>query len=689
MTDIPVASDPSVPRPSASAHDAASGPTVARLERLAVALTRRVAAVGVAGMLVVGILASADVLVFRAILGDPIVGFNEVLQTVFAVAIASVLAAGLAERANLQVDIVGRAVGPRVAAWLEVGSAVALAVLFAVLAWRCGVQAAQAMRIDSQTTILQFATAPFLWAVTAFVALCVPVQLVVLLSSVAGAMVGRRPGDPDAGTDAGAAAGATRTVAAAASAPTPRFARVVARAALALGVGVAVAALAVWAAGELRPVVRGHPIGIAAAMFALLWVLVLAMAPVGVALMVAGLLGTALLMGFPRALLVFGSETVNLVTSAELALIPLFLMMGAFATVGGMSADIYRLAQATLGPRRGGVAMATVAGCAGFGALTGSSIATAATIGAVALPEMKRRGYASSLATGCVAAGATLGQLVPPSTIIVLYAILVEESIGALYIAILVPAALSIVLYLAAIAIVVRLRPDAAPGHSTFDASELVAALKRSVGVLVLFVGIIGGIYTGVFTATEAAAIGAVFTFLIALLRGKLSRDTVWEVAGETTRSVAMIYVLIIGALMMSFFMSLSGLPAYLVDTLGASGLPPLAIIVALVVLFVILGTVMDATAVMIITAGVVAPLVTSLGYDPLWWGVMMVVLVEIGVVTPPFGINLFVLKSFDRSVPLTDIYRGVMPFVGADVLKVVLLIAFPALALWLPATSG
>jgi C4-dicarboxylate transporter, DctM subunit len=640
------------------------GTTVQRLaawEQVSINATRRLSFVGVLGMLVIGVLATVDVLVFRTLLNAPIPGFNEILQTVFAVAIASVFASGLAERANLQVDILLERLGRGTVRWLEVLSAIALLATFVAIAWQCGIKAMQAGRNASQTTVLALQVAPFYWAATAFMALCVPVQLVTFLNSLAQALTG---GDEQA-----------RQV------PIRNFWVWAAGILLAAG---ALLWLAGWALSTFAPMLGEHTIGTALALFGLLWVMVLLGLPVSVSLLSAGLIGTAVMLGWKKAFLVLGSQTMDLLTNTELSLIPLFLMMGAFATVGGMSADIFRLAQATFGSQRGGLAMATIAGCAGFGALTGSSIATAATIGAVALPEMKKRGYAASLANGCVAAGATLGQLVPPSTVIVLYAILTEESIGKLYIAILLPAALSIVLYLIAIAIMVRLRPGLAPGKEAFRFDELLQGLKQGIGVLLLFIMVIGGIYTGIFTATEAAAIGAVFTFVMALFRGKLAKGALWSVASETTRSVAMLYLLIIGALIMSFFMALSGLPAYLTAALATSGMPPLLIIIMLVLFFILLGTVMDSVAVMIITAGVVAPLVASLGYDPIWWGVMMVVLVEIGVVTPPFGINLFVLKSFDPAVPIGQVYRGVLPFVAADLVKVILLIAFPVIATWL-----
>jgi TRAP transporter, DctM subunit len=641
-------------------------PRLAAWDAALLALTQRLAFLGVAGMLGVGILSAVDVLIFRALFNAPIHGLIEILQTVFATAIATVFAAGLAERANLQVELLTKLAGARGTRWMAVIGALALLVAFTALAWQCGVKAAHAQRIQSQTTLLGLKVAPFYWAIAGFFALCVPVQAVVSLSTLATALT----------------ATPRERFAEAGPAPVPRLWTT----ALLLLAGTAAL---IWGAGALvdawRPALAGNPALLALGLFGLLWVLVLLSFPVAVALLATGLVGIAAMLGWNRAFLVMGAETVDLLTNPELSLMPLFLMMGAFATTAGLSGDIYRLAQAAFGAQRGGVAMATVAGCAGFGALTGSSIATAATIGAVALPEMKARGYAESLASGCVAAGATLGQLVPPSTIIVLYAILTEESIGKLYIAILGPALLSVLLYLAAIAILVRIQPHLAPGRDPFQFRELIRALGRAVGVLVLFAMVIGGIYSGVFTATEAAAVGAVFTFAMALLRGKLKGQALWQAAGETTRSVAMLYLLIVGALVLSFFLALSGLPNYLTAALSASGLPPLAIIVTLVLIFILLGTVMDATAVMIITAGVVAPLVASLGYDPIWWGVMMVVIVEIGVVTPPFGINLFVLKSLSATTPMGQIYRGVLPFVLADLLKIALLIAVPAIAIWLP----
>jgi tripartite ATP-independent transporter DctM subunit len=499
------------------------------------------------------------------------------------------------------------------------------------------------------------------------VALCVPVQLIVALTSVGEAMA------------AGGAATAGGSV------PTTSDRRVAIKTTyLAIGV-IVLAFVAYLLVDSAQATASSHAITIAVIFLGILWALILGFVPVAAALLLCGLLGTATLMGWQTAFNVLGSETAGLITNADLAVIPLFLMMGGFANASGLSSDIYRLAHALFGFQRGGLALATVGGCAGFGALTGSSLATVATMGSVALPEMRQRGYSPALSTGCIAAGGTLGQLVPPSTAIVVYALLVEQSIGRLYIAVLVPAALTALLYMLAIWMTVRINPASAPGRDPFDAHELWQALKRSTGVFIMFGAVIGGIYSGIFTATEAAAVGAAIAFVIALIRGKLRRGALWEVAEETTRTTATIYFVIIGAMMITFFVGASGLPALLTETLTSSGLPNLAIIVLLVVLYLVLGSIMDAFTIMIITAPLVAAVIVQLGYDPVWWGIMMVVLVEMGVVTPPFGINLFMMKSLVPDVPLTTIYRGVMPFVAADTIKLVLLIAFPVLALWLP----
>jgi C4-dicarboxylate transporter, DctM subunit len=656
----------------------APGDLLSRLETKSLALTQRIAFAGVLGMLVIGILTTVDVLLLRALFNSPISGSNEFLNTIFAIGVAAVLASGLAQRANIEIDMLEGRLGQRATAWLRVvGSAVFL-LLVVLLAWRVGMYSYDSTLRGQATVILQWPMWPFLWGITLLFVICVPVQLIVFLSSVAKALGLGKPAIAESACPApcGTAlpAGARRTI-------TPT--------ALALLAGlVVVAALVTFGIGALRPVLASHGPAFAAFMCFALWGLILLFIPVGAALAFSGLIGTAVLMGFPQALSVLGSETVGLVSSADLAVIPLFLIMGSFCVASGMSSDMYRLAHALFGSWRGGLAYATIGVSAGFGSVAGTSMGTVATVGAMALPEMKQRGYSLGLSTGCITAGGTLGQLVPPGTAIVVYALLVEESIGRLYIAVLGPALLTALLYMLVVAVTVRMDPSSAPGREKFDARELVAALKACLSSYILLGVVFGGIFFGVFTATEAAAVGAVIAFLDALIRGKLSKGALWEVIGETVRSTAMMYFVIIGAMVFSFFVGTSGLPEILLQAVKNSGLSNLAIIGLMVLAYILLGTAMDGFTIMIITAPMTASLVTSLGYSPIWWGIMMVVLVELGEVSPPFGMNLFMMKCLAPDIPMRTIFRGVMLFVLADCVKVVIMIAFPALTLWLPSLT-
>jgi C4-dicarboxylate transporter DctM subunit len=640
---------------------------LARIEAKTNAISRIAAFVGVVGMLIIGIVTALDVIVLRSIFNSPIAGSNEFLSTIFAVAIAAVLVSGLAQRATLEIDFLKAFVSDRIAAWMRVFGHMLFLVILCLISWQVLVYSLNAIGIGKITIVLQWPLWPFLLAISFFVALCVPVQLVVVLSMIAETLETRRMDDGDNGGTGYSGA---------------RVAAIFA--ALLLG-AVLLSAATYFGTSTLRPALTGVSTAFSISVFFLLWALILLFVPIAAALVICAIVGTGVLMGYPTALNILGSETVGLITNEELAVLPLFMIMGAFAGVAGLSSDIYRLAHATFGPFRGGLALASVGGCAGFGALTGSSLATVATIGSVAIPEMKQRGYSMQLSTGSIAAGGTLGQLIPPSTAIVLYAILVEESIGRLYIAVLIPAALTILLYCAAIVIWVSLDPKAAPGRTQFDIKEFLQALYRCKSVFLMFGVVVGGIYTGFFTATEAAAVGATIAFMIALFRGKLNSTTLGLVVGEATRSTSMLYFVIIGAMVISFFFGTSGLPQTLLNSLTGLGLSNLAVIIILIGIFIVLGTIMDAFAIMIVTAGLASAIVQSLGYDPIWWGIMMVILVELGVLTPPFGMNLFVMKALVPDERMSTIFRGVMPFVAADLIKIVILIAFPALILWLP----
>jgi tripartite ATP-independent transporter DctM subunit len=626
------------------------------MESIAVNLTQRVAAVGVVAMLGVGALSTLDVVVMRALLNSPLTGTNELLASVFSIAIAAVLASGIAQNATLEIDFLSNVLRPASVAWLRAVGAALFLVAVVILTWRIGDHAHQAYARGAALNLLLWKVWPFFVIVAFLFAICIPVQLLTFLRLVQ--------------TAGGAAL------------PPARFAR---SAALVLASVIVVLALVYFGLQSAQPALKPRGTSVALFFFFFIWVLVLLFVPLAAALLFCGLYGAAALMGMPQALTVLGSEAAGLVMNADLGIIPLFLMMGGFSVAGGMSSDIYRLAHALFAPLRGGLALATIAGCAGFGALTGSSVATVATIGSAAYPEMKRRGYSSTLATGCIAAGGTLGQLVPPSTAIVIYALLVELSIGTLYIAVLIPALLTVVLYMTAIVATVLINPKAAPSGERFDARELVVALKDCGPVFLLLGTVLGGIFAGIFTATEAAAVGTVIAFVVALSRGRLRKGALWTVIGDTTRSTSMLYFVFIGALMLTFFMASSGLPDILVRGATHSGWPPIVIVSAFAFAYIALGCVMDSFTIMFITAPLMATVVVSLGYDPVWWAIMVVILVELGVVTPPFGMNLFVMKGVAPDVPLTAVYKGVAPFVIADVTKVVLMIAFPALVLWLP----
>ncbi|MDP6176024.1 MAG: TRAP transporter large permease, partial [Rhodospirillales bacterium] len=332
--------------------------------------------------------------------------------------------------------------------------------------------------------------------------------------------------------------------------------------------------------------------------------------------------------GFGPAATLFATEPIGVISNLDLAVIPLFLLMGSFAGVSGLSADIYRLAYALVGHRRGGLALATIGGCAGFGAVCGSSLATAATMGRVALPEMLKRNYSQTLASGSIAAGGTLGMLIPPSVIMVIYAFLAEQFVITLFIAAIIPGLIAVAFHFVAIAIVVRVNPAAGPAGERMPWSERWQVVRQSWGVMLLLVAVIGGIYGGVFTVTEAAALGAGLAFLFTVGRGKLNVESFWLVLKETASNTAMIYLIISGASIFTYFITTSKMPDALVTAIVDMHLPPLVIIGILMIAYLILGSIFDTIAAMVITMPFVYPLVTGLGYDPIWWGIVLVMVI-------------------------------------------------------------
>ena len=420
------------------------------------------------------------------------------------------------------------------------------------------------------------------------------------------------------------------------------------------------------------------------AMFALMTLRV----PIAFSMAVVGFAGLWWMRSWNAAVASTTTEILD-IAKYTLSVVPLFVLMGNFVTRAGMSRELYAAAYSFIGHKRGGLAMSTVMACAGFGAICGSSIATTATMARVSMPEMRRFGYRDSFAAGAIAAGGTLGILIPPSVIMVLYAIMTEQSIGALFAAGVVPGIMATLFYMAVAAIVTARNPALGPPGERSSWAERLAALKAIWGVLVLFGIVMGGMYGGWFTPTEAAGIGAMGGFLFALVRGTLSVPVLVDILVSSARTTAMLFTILIGASVFASFANFTSMPNDLKDFVEQFQIHPIAVIVAICFVYVLLGTAMEELSMILLTVPIFFPLVTHLGFDPIWFGVLIVCVVEIGMISPPVGMNVFVLRSVLPDVPTSQIWKGVMPFLYADILRLGVLIAFPIITLWLPKTLG
>jgi len=411
--------------------------------------------------------------------------------------------------------------------------------------------------------------------------------------------------------------------------------------------------------------------------------------PIGIAMGIAGLAGVWAMLGAGPAASLFTTAPTQVLTTRELGAIPMFLLMGSFSAAAGLSSDLYRLFNVLVGHYRGGLAMATIAGCGGFGAVCGSSVATASTFMNIALPEMLQRKYKASLACGCIAAGGTLGILIPPSNLMLLYGVLTEQFVVALFTAAVVPGLVCIAIYFMTIGIVVRFRPDAGPSGARVAWRERWEVMKNCWGVITLALVVSGGIYGGIFTVLEAAAVGCIFAALFAVFRGRMTIAVLRRVLAETASNTGLIYIIIIGANIFAYFITLTQMPDLLVRKIEALNMPSVAIIFMLLVMYIIMGSIFETVSAMIITLPVVFPLIVGLGFDPIWWGVINIMVIEIGQTTPPIGIIPFVLHGMRPDIPLKTIFGGVLPFFVADLTRLAIIAAFPILALWLPDLLG
>jgi tripartite ATP-independent transporter DctM subunit len=419
--------------------------------------------------------------------------------------------------------------------------------------------------------------------------------------------------------------------------------------------------------------------------FAAIFALALLRVPLAFAMGVVGVVGLGLTRGWPPAFASAAQVVQETGFAYTLSVIPLFILMGNFVARAGLAHELFHAAFAFIGHVRGGLAHATILACAGFGAICGSSIATAATMSKVAYPSMRKLGYSDSLSTGTVAAGGTLGILIPPSAILVIYGIVTETSIGKLFAAGVIPGLISAALLMLTIALVTARDPEHAPAAPPAPWSERLSALRSIWGVALLVIAVLGGIYGGVFTATEGAGIGASGAFFFALLRRRLTWQVLWSVLIESARTTAMLFALLITATIFANFVNFTSMPGDLKSLITQSGLSPIMVIVAMMAIYVLLGTVMEELTMVLLTLPLFFPIVVSLGFDPLWFGVLIVVIIQIGLISPPVGMNLFVLSSLLPDVGLRAIFRGVWPFVTMQLVILAILIAFPALSLWLP----
>ena len=411
--------------------------------------------------------------------------------------------------------------------------------------------------------------------------------------------------------------------------------------------------------------------------------------PIGFAMGLSAFLGTLLLIDADAALALLGQTVYETALTYGLSVIPMFVLMGYIAGEAGLNESLYRACNAWLGHRRGGLALATIAGCGAFAAICGSSLATAATMAQIALPEMRRYKYADELATGAVAAGGTIGILIPPSVIMVIYGLLTETSISALFLAGIVPGILTVAGFMAAISIMTRINPKLGPPAARTPMRERLKALRSVWGTAALFLVVIGGLYIGVFSPTEAASVGAVGAFVLGLINRKSPRQLLATTLIDTVKTTAMIFTVLTGAILFNNFLILASVPNLVSDWIGALPLGKTAVLLVIIGMYFVLGCLLDSLAMILLTIPIVFPIVKALNYDPVWFGIIIVMVVELGLITPPIGMNVFVIKGITKDVPLETIFRGVTPFIIAQIILILILIAVPSIALWLPSTMA
>ena len=421
--------------------------------------------------------------------------------------------------------------------------------------------------------------------------------------------------------------------------------------------------------------------------FVLLFTLLAFGMPIGFGMGVSALTGTMMLLDSRAALALLGQTVYETAITYDLSVLPMFVLMGYLASGAGLSESLYRACNAWLGHRRGGLALATIGACGAFAAICGSSLATAATMAQVALPEMRRYKYDDRLATGCVAAGGTIGILIPPSVIMVIYGLMTQTSISRLFLAGFLPGFLTVAGFMLTISVVCRRHPEYGPRAERTPYRKRLLALRGVWGSALLFVVVIGGLYAGIFSPTEAAGVGAVGAAILAAINRRLTGKLLLDSLVDTVKTTAMIFTILIGAILFNNFLVLAAIPDLMSSWIAGLPLGKTMILVVILLAYVVLGCLLDALAMILLTIPIFFPIVMALGYDPVWFGIIIVMVVELGLITPPIGMNVFVIKGMVADVPLYTIFAGVTPFIVAQCILIAILVAFPEIALWLPNT--
>lgn len=419
--------------------------------------------------------------------------------------------------------------------------------------------------------------------------------------------------------------------------------------------------------------------------FIALFVLMILRVPVGMAMGLVGVTGYSYLVGGGPALKLIGQVSMRTVTDYSFGVVPMFMLMGALVSASGISRELFRAANAFVGHLRGGLGFATIAACGGFSAICSSSVATAATFSTVAYPEMRRYGYPKSFATGVIAAGGTLGIMIPPSTVLAVYAIITQQDIGKLFMAGVLPGLLAVSMYMLTIFTITKVRPNMLPAIPRSSTKERLQAAKDIWAPLTLFVFVIGGLYGGFFTPTEAGGVGASGAFILGVMRRKLSVISVKDALLEATRTSAAVFTILIGAMLFGYFLTVTQTPQKLAELLTGLGIGRYGVLAIIMLMYLLLGCLMDSMAMIVLTVPIVFPVIMALGFDPIWFGVIIVMTVELGLIHPPVGMNVFVIKSVVKDVSFTTIFKGVAPFIVTDLLRLIILIAFPVISLYLP----